>query len=65
MIKRYDHIDFEEAKRIRQEEIKDYLDRGSKCRIWGFEAKDMDRDELLATIGFYDEWIERIRAVVM
>jgi hypothetical protein len=54
----------EEAKRIRQEEIKEYIIRGEKTRLWGYEAKHMDRDELLATIGFFDEWISKIRAVV-
>jgi len=56
----------EEAKKKRQEEIKVFIERGKKCQLWGFEARHMDRDELLATIGFYEAWIERIKeAAVM
>jgi len=52
-------------KEKRQEEIKVFIERGKQCQLWGFEARHMDRDELLATIGFFEAWIERIKAVVM
>ena len=38
-----------------REDIKEYTKRGLKCSMWKHDAKDMDRDELLAFIGFLDE----------
>jgi hypothetical protein len=58
-------IDQEEIKRMWEIEIENYSKRGLECTMWGHSTKDMDRKELLAFIGFLDEWISRVKDVVM
>ena len=60
-----DYMDSEEIKRRLEIEIQDYAKRGLECSMWGRATKDMDREELLAFIGFLDEFISRVKDVVM
>lgn len=39
----------------RREDIKPYVERGLRCSMWGRDARDMDKEELVAFIGFLDE----------
>lgn len=42
--------------------LQEYLKRGEQCILYGKQAADMDRDELLAFIGVIDEYIERLKS---
>jgi hypothetical protein len=35
-------------------------ERGERATLWGRKTKDMTREELLITVGFLDEELERV-----
>ncbi|HEX19661.1 MAG TPA: hypothetical protein ENG78_02410 [Acidiferrobacteraceae bacterium] len=46
------------GKKTWNEDCAPYVERGSKCTLWDVDVPDMDREELIAFIGFLDELVD-------
>jgi hypothetical protein len=51
-------MDDKEAAPLAPGDTQEFMERGLKCSLWGRDAKDMSRDELLAFIGFLADHVE-------